>query len=179
MKQLFFWFSSFLSAIGYSGNCKSKDAKPLAEEYIQLFNEKVLGSTLADEVPTLLPNPTAVWVPKHVQLDHKHGWCYGAIVLYERTYSFESLRRAINSRFKKYESPVFAASPNTGMWRVEEARFAIQLADDKDEDTLVVLYVCLVDAATIVEKMNELRSQDPRLFKDFPFDEFIESLQQG
>lgn len=179
MKQLFIWLRALLTAIGRRGKRKSKEAKPLAEEYVQLFNEKVLGSTLADEVPTLLPNPMALWMPKHVQLDYKHGGCYGAIVLYERTYSFESLRRAINSRFKKYEVETFVASPNTGMWRVEEARSAIQLADDKDEETLVVLYACFVDAATMAEKMIELRSMSPAIFNDFPVDEFIGILQGG
>ena len=150
-----------------------------ADESVQLFNESVLGSAPTDAVPMLLANPTATWAPKQVVLDYKDNACYGAMIHYERSHPFESLRRAINSRYGDYEQPTFANDPMMGIWRMENAGFAIQLSDSEDEDSYMAIYIRFVDPATMATKLEELMETKPELFDNFPLEEFTEALRDA
>lgn len=144
---------------------------------VQLFNEAVLGSSPTDSVPLLLANPGPTWSPKQVILDYKDGACYGAMVHYERSHSFEVLRSAINSRFTEHEQPTFADDPTMGIWRMDDEGFTISLSDDDEEDSFVAIYILFVDPETLATKLEELNESDPELFNDFPLEDFTEGLR--
>ena len=168
---------ALVSTLGCSKPRKMTVSPSQAGENVQLFNESVLGSTPTDAIPMLLPNATATWAPKQVVLDYKDNACYGAMIHYERSHPFESLRRAINSRFGDYEQPTFANDPTMGIWRMEDAGFAIQLSDSDDEDSYLAIYIRFVDPATMADKIDDLRKTEPELFEDFPLKEFTETLR--
>ena len=144
---------------------------------VQLFNEAVLGSSPTDAIPMLLTTANANWSPKQVVLDYKDGACYGAMVHYERSHSFEVLRSAVNSRFAKHEQPTFADDPTMGIWRMEDLGFTIQLSDDEDEDSFMAIYILFVDPETMATKLEELSETEPALFDDFPLEEFTDGLR--
>ena len=148
-----------------------------AEASVQLFNETVLGSAPTDAIPMLLTTANPDWSPKQVVLDYKDDACYGAMIHYERSHSFELLRSAINSRFGKHEQPSFADDPTMGIWRMEDARFAIQLSDDEDEDSFMAIYILFVDPKTMATKLEELNENEPELFDDFPLECFTNGLR--
>jgi len=152
-------------------------SQPKSDANVQLFNESVLGSAPTDAIPMLLPNETATWSPKQVILDYKDNACYGAMIHYERSQPFESLRDAINLRFGDYEQPTFAKHPTMGIWRMEDSGFTIQLSDSDDEDSYMAIYIRFVDPATMADKIDDLHESDPELFDDFPADEFTEALR--
>jgi len=149
-----------------------------AEASVQLFNEAVLGSSPTDAIPMLLTFANATWSPKQVVLDYKDDACYGAMIHYNRSRSFEMLRAAFNSRFGKHEQPTFADDPTMGIWRMEDAGFAIQLSDDEDEDAFMAIYILFVDHETMATKLDELHDAEPELFDDFPVECFIEGLRK-
>jgi len=149
----------------------------LAEASVQLFNEAVLGSSSTDAIPMLLSTANANWSPKQVVLDYKDDACYGAMIHYERSHSFELLRSAINSRFGKHEQPTFADYPTMGIWRMEDTGFAIQLSDDDDEDSFMAIYILFVDPETMATKLEELSEIEPELFDDFPLECFTDGLR--
>ncbi len=150
-----------------------------SESKVQLFNEAVLGSSSTDAKPVLLMCPNAEWSPRQVVLDYKDGVCYGAMVLYDRSQSFELIRSAINSRFGKHEQPFFADDPTMGIWRMDDAGFSIQLSDDDADDSYVVIYVQFVDPATMASKLAELNETQPELFEEFPLDDFTDALREA
>jgi hypothetical protein len=169
--------TALLSAIGCTEPRQMTATKPQADGSVQLFNESVLGSAPTDAIPMLLPNATATWAPKQVVLDYKDNACYGAMIHYERSHPFESLRRAFNSRFGAHEQPTFANDPTMGIWRMEDAGFAIQLSNSEDEDSFMAIYIRFVDPATMADKIDDLRVKEPELFDDFPVEEFTEALR--
>ena len=144
---------------------------------VQLFNESVLSSAPTDSLPMLLPCPDIAWTPRQVILDYKDNACYGAMVHYDRTQSFEALRDAMNSRFGKHEQPTFANDPTMGIWRMDDAGFTIQLTDDEEEDSYMAIYILFVDPLTMADKLDELSESDPELFDDFPLDCFTDGLR--
>lgn len=150
-----------------------------SDENVQLFNESVLGSDPTESIPILLPNVIATWAPKQVVLDYKDNACYGAMVHYERSHPFETLRRAINSRFGEHEQPTFANDPTMGIWRIEDAGFTIQLSDSDDEDSYMAIYVLFVDPASMATKLEELSKTKPEMFEDFPLHDFIDALRES
>ncbi len=154
-------------------------AKSPTDESVQLFNEAVLGSAPTDTIPMLLPNTTSAWAPKQVVLDYKDNACYGAMIHYERSRPFESLRRAFNLRFHAHENETFATEPTMGIWRMEDAGFAIQLSDNEDEDSFMAIYIRFVDPATMADKIDDLRVKEPSLFDDFPVEDFTESPRES
>lgn len=127
------------------------------ESNVQLFNESVLGSSPTDPIPMLLTSANADWSPKQVVLDYKDNACYGAMVHYDRSQSFEVLRSAINARFGEHEQPTFADDPTMGIWRMDDAGFTIQLSDDEDGDLYMAIYVLFVDPSTMATKLEVLR----------------------
>ena len=143
----------------------------------RLFNESVLGSAPTDALPMLLPGASAAWAPMQIMLDYKDNACYGAMIRYERKHSFESLRRAINARFGKHENATFAKNPAMGIWRVEDARFTIQLSDSDDEDCYTALYVTLVAPGGMADKLEQLRERKPDMFRDFPIEQVLKELR--
>jgi hypothetical protein len=169
--------TALVSMLGCSEPRKMPASQSPADETVQLFNESVLGSAPTDAIPMLRPNATATWVPTQVVLDYKDNACYGAMIHYERSHPFESLRRAINSRFGNYEQPTFANDPTMGIWRMEDAGFTIQLSDSDDEDSYMAIYIRFVDPATMADKSDDLRETNPELFDDFPVKEFTEALR--
>ncbi|QDT07984.1 hypothetical protein K227x_64140 [Rubripirellula lacrimiformis] len=152
---------------------------PSSETRVQLFNEAVLGSSPTDAIPMLLTSANAYWSPRQVVLDYKDGACYGAMVHYDRSQSFEVLRSAINTRFGKHEQPTFADDPTMGIWRMDDAGFTIQLSDDDDEDSYMAIYVRFVDPNTMATKIEELSETEPELFDDFPLDDFTDALRES
>ncbi|TWU27941.1 hypothetical protein [Novipirellula artificiosorum] len=144
---------------------------------VQLFNEAVLGSSPTDAIPMLLTTANTNWSPKQVVLDYKDDVCYGAMIHYERSRSFETLRTAINSRFGKHEQPTFADDPTMGIWRMEDSGFAIQLSRDDEEDEFVAVYIQFVDPETMATKLEELHNAEPELFEDFPIECFTDGLR--
>lgn len=169
--------TALASTLGCSYPNTMTTSKTEANEEVQLFNESVLGSAPTDAIPVLLPNADASWAPSQVVLDYKENACYGAMVHYERSRSFESLRRGINSRFGDHEQPTFAKDPAMGIWRMEDAGFTIQLNDSEDEDSYTAIYVRFIDPTVMADKIDELRETNPELFDDFPVDEFTEALR--
>lgn len=152
---------------------------PSSEATAQLFNQAVLGSSPTDAIPMLLPSAKASWSPRQVILDYKDNACYGAMVHYDRSHSFEALRSAINTQFGDHEQPTFADDPTMGIWRMDDAGFTIQLSDDEDEDTYTAIYVRFVDPDTMATKLDELRKIEPELFEDFPVEEFTDALRES
>jgi hypothetical protein len=127
----------------------------------------------------LLTTANANWSPIQVVLDYKDDACYGAMVRYERSRSFETLRAAFNSRFGKHELPTFADDPTMGIWRMEDAGFAIQLSHDEEEDEFVAAYLLFVDNDTMATTLEKLQESEPELFEDFPIDCFIDGLKNA
>jgi len=152
--------------------------QPSSESSVQLFNEAVLGSSSTDAIPVLLTCPNAEWSPRQVVLDYKDGACYGAMVHYDRSRSFEAIRSAINLRFGKHEQPSFADDPTMGIWRMDDAGFSIQLSDDEEEDSYMAIYVQFVDPATMASKLEELNETEPELFEDFPLNDVTDALDE-
>ena len=146
---------------------------------VQLFNEAVLGSSPTNAIPMLLATSTASWSPKQIVLDYKDNACYGAMVHYERSHSFELLRRAINSRFGEHEQATFADDPTMGIWRMEDDGFTIQLSDDEDEESFMAIYILFVDPKTMANKIEELHESEPELFEDFPVEDFTDALRES
>ena len=173
----FFVVTALVSTLGCSEPREMTANRRQANKDVQLFNESVLGSAPTDAIPLLLPNATATWSPKQVVLDYKDNACYGAMIHYERSHSFESLRRAFNSRFGDYEQSTFANDPTMGMWRMEDAEFAIQLSDSEDNDSYMAIYIRFVDPATMADIIEDLRETEPELFDDFPVEEFNQALR--
>ncbi len=169
--------TALVSTLGCSEPRKMTASQSQADENVQLFNESVLGSAPTDAIPMLLPNATATWAPKQVVLDYNDNACYGAMIHYERSHPFESLRRAINSRFGDYEQPTFANDRTMGIWRMEDAGFTIQLSDSEDEDSYMAIYIRFVDPAIMADKIDDLRESEPELFDDFLVEEFTEALR--
>ncbi len=176
MKHLLF-VTVILTAIGCTDQRQMTATKSQADESVQFFNESVLGSAPTDAIAMLLPNATATWAPKQVVLDYKDNSCYGAMIHYERSHPFESLRRAFNLRFQAHENPTFANDPTMGIWRMEDAGFTIQLSDSEDEDSFMAIYIRFVDPVTMADKIDDLRAKKPELFDDFPVEDFTESLR--
>ena len=141
---------------------------------VQLFNESVLCSSPTDSIPMLLPNDNARWVPQQVILDYKDNACYGAMVHYSKSDSFEHLRDAINTRFSKNEVEGFGDDPDMGLWRIEDSQFAIQLTDD--DDSYVVAYVCFVDPDTVISTPEHLHETEPDLFDDVDLPDLVDRL---
>jgi hypothetical protein len=168
---------ALVSTLGCSEPRQMTASQSEADESVQLFNESVLGSAPTDAIPMLLPNATANWAPKQIVLDYKDNACYGAMIHYERSYPFESLRRAINSRFAVYEQPTFASDPTMGIWRMEDAGFTIQLSDSEDDNSYMAIYIRFVDPATMADKIDDLCETEPELFDDFPIEEFTDALR--
>lgn len=127
----------------------------------------------------LLTSAKADWSPRQVVLDYKDGACYGAMVHYDRSRSFEVLRAAINTRFGKHEQPTFADDPTMGIWRMDNAGFTIQLSDNKDEDSYMAIYVQFIDPTTMADKLEELNETEPELFEGFPLDEYTDALRES
>lgn len=148
------------------------------EASVQLFNEAVLGSSPTDPIPMLLTSANADWSPKQVVLDYKDNACYGAMVHYDRSQSFDVLRSAINARFGEHEQPTFADDPTMGIWRMDDAGFTIQLSDAEEEDSYMAIYILFVDPATMATKLDELNETEPELFEGFPLDEFTDALRE-
>jgi hypothetical protein len=165
--------------LGCSEPRKMTAIESQSDENVQLFNESVLGSDPTESIPILLPNVIATWAPKQVVLDYKDNACYGAMVHYERSHPFETLRRAINSRFGEHEQPTFANDPTMGIWRIEDAGFTIQLSDSDDEDSYMAIYVLFVDPASMATKLEELSKTKPEMFEDFPLHDFIDALRES
>ena len=173
--------TALLSAIGCSEPLQmtATKSKSQADGSVQLFNESVLGSAPTDAIPMMLPNATATWAPTQVILDYKDNACYGAMIHYERSRPFESLRHAFNSRFGAHEQRTFANEPAMGIWRMEDAGFTIQLSDNDEEDSFLAIYIRFVDPGMAAAKLQELHDTEPDLFGDFPLEEYIDDLRQG
>lgn len=106
--------------LGCTGPNQMPTPQSADEASVRLFNETVLGSSTTDAIPMLLTTANANWSPIQVILDYKDDACYGAMVRYERSRSFETLRAAINSRFGKHELPTFSEDPQRwefGEWK--------------------------------------------------------------
>lgn len=163
--------------------CKGSDNmamnNPSSETPVQLFNEAVLGSSPTDAIPMLLTSASVEWSPRQVVLDYKEDACYGAMVHYDRSQSFEVLRSAINTRFGKHEQPTFANDPTMGIWRMDDAGFTIQLSDDEDGESYMVIYILFVDPATMATKLEELSEAEPELFEGFPLKDFTDAAQNS
>jgi hypothetical protein len=131
---------------------------------VQFFNEKVLGELGTTATTTLLPADKDAWSPKTIALDYENGLCYGAIVHYPKTASFEELRSAINGRFKTWESTTFASDPTMGIWRNEDEGFTIQLTED--DDSFQAIYVRWAEAEIVSRKIEEA-FEDPEILREF------------
>ena len=108
-------------------------------------------------------------------LDYNDNACYGAMVHYSKSDSFDHLRDAINTRFSKHEVEGFGDDPVMGLWRIEDSQFAIQLTGD--DDSYVVAYVCFVDPETVISTLERLRETEPDLFDDFDLPDLVDGLK--
>ncbi|MCD0457843.1 hypothetical protein [Roseiconus lacunae] len=163
---------------GCTDSRTSVDSVAVPVSSVQLFNESILGATLSDPLPTLLPRAKATWFPRQVILDYKDNACYGAMIHYDRTQPFELLRGAINLRFGEFEFKDFADDPTMGLWRSEEQGFAIQLSDDEDDESFRVTYLRFVEPATIADTLEDLRESEPELFQGIPADDMIDAFRE-
>lgn len=169
---------ALLITLGCRQNDQMNSNPSSTEAGVQLFNEAVLGSSPTDAVSVLQPSANTSWSPRQVVLDYKDDACYGAMVHYDRSRSFENLRSAINTRFGEHEQPAFANDPTMGIWRMDDREFSIQLSDNDEEDSYTAIYVQFVDLATMADKIEELSETDPELFEDFPLDEFSDAMRE-
>ena len=158
----------------FSFGCRRQDRAPTdirqTQSSVQFFNEALLGADPTQPIPVLLPSETAKWVPKQVVIDYDKNACVGAIIHYEREYSFEELRDALNLRFSSYEDTAFAKDPKMGIWRVENSGFTIQLSDNEEEDSYIAIYIRFADSSIVSERLEELYESDPELFEGFTVD---------
>ena len=123
---------------------------------VELFNDAILQSSSSEDLPMLITTGGDAWSPIDVNLDE-----YGAVVKYAKTGTFEDLRRGLNQRYAEHEVDTFADDPEMGLWRNEEAGFAIQLTEDSD--TYSVIYVSFLDEEAWAKKVAEVLSNHPEL----------------
>lgn len=66
-----------------------------------------------------------------------------------------------------------------GIWRMDDAGFTIQLSDDEDGESYMVIYILFVDPATMATKLEELSEAEPELFEGFPLKDFTDAAQNS
>jgi len=118
----------------------------LYAQEIRLFDPGVLGQPVDHAVKILLPADAKAIEPKAIQLDVQSGKYSGAIARYGRSISLEEARESLNRKYKKFEQPSFSDNKQMGLWRVTDAKFAIQL--NQDEEGTSVLYLPFKNAKT-------------------------------
>lgn len=148
---------------------------------LQFFNERFLGRHGTKAVPVLRKAGDGAWSPKRVWLDFEESVCYAATVNYAKIASFERLREAINTRFRKWEEAAFASDPEMGAWRIEEAGFSIAMTDESD--SFAVRYICWAESETVLRKLRDFSARHPDTPVPIPSDEeasaYLESIGIG
>lgn len=119
----------------------------------------------------LLPATAEAWTPHQIILDYKERACYGAMIHYPKSGTFEELRAGFNARWAAFESPDFAEDPSMAIWRNEDEQFTIQLTEK--EESFLAIYVCFIDGDTMGRKLGELYEEEPELF-----DGMLEALEE-
>jgi hypothetical protein len=106
---------------------------------LRLFDTSVFGKRTTDAIVLLeRPRPGAL-DPETVMVDIHKGQYYAATVRYPKEITFDAARSALNNVYGKWETDAFAKDPEMGMWRDEEDKFVIQMAEDAF--SLAVIYI--------------------------------------
>ena len=114
--------------------CSTAHAKDL-----QHFNPEVFGHSTKNSIKLLYdPKPGDI-EPVTVMVDVKDGVYHAATIRYPKKLTVEEARQSINKLYKKYERSSLVKEGEMGVWRVENKRFTIMLA--QEECTITVLYI--------------------------------------
>jgi hypothetical protein len=126
-----------------------------APKSLRLFNTSVFGKRTTDPL-VLLESPAAEKLdPEGVMVDIDKGRYYAATIRYPNTISLEDARKSLNAAYGKWESATFANDPNTGIWRNEDDRIAIQLSENGFNVVVVYIEFSLVSAQKLLRGFTQ------------------------
>jgi hypothetical protein len=108
---------------------------------LRLFNTDVFNKA-PDTPQVFLETKQADLIdPISVMVDLKEGKFYAATIRYPKDVRFDGARKSIDRKYAKWTVPAFANSKTMGLWRNEDARFAVQMVVDEELDCISVIYV--------------------------------------
>lgn len=114
--------------------CSMAEAKD-----IQLFNPDIFGQPTSTAINALQEKKSNEVEPVNILLDIKCGKYSAASVLYPKKVTFAEARESLNRLYRSYETLSLLKDPILALWRVEDKRFAIQLAHE--EDHIRIIYI--------------------------------------
>jgi hypothetical protein len=122
---------------------------------LRLFNTDVFNKAPDTPQAFLETRQADLIDPISVMVDLKEGKFYAATIRYPKDIGFDGARKAIDRKYRKWTVPAFANSKAMGLWRNEDAQFAIQMVVDAEQDCISVLYVTFQPLDFVRQKMRE------------------------
>jgi hypothetical protein len=136
----------------------ASSALPASHRELRLLNAGLLRCSANEPVVLLRRNAGGSVDPETVLVDIENGSFHAATLTYPTSVTVEDARASINAVYGKYELRDLA-TPEGGVWRNEDERFAIGLAGDADGTR--VMYLTFQPTSEVLKDVSRALSHGP------------------